>query len=300
MHRTLALAFTLALATVSLHAATHNVLRKAFNVGEGGTLHLDAGAGDITVVTGGSGVAIEVVRDAKNESYIEKHHVTFAQNGNDVTVKTEYESAFHFFNFGDDLRVKFNVRVPAHYNVDVNTSGGDIDLTGVDGKTDAHTSGGDIKAARITGDLSLHTSGGDITIDTVNGPAKVHTSGGSIDVHNIGGDLVAHTSGGSIKIDEARGAIDASTSGGSVTATFSAAPHAASKLSTSGGNIHVSLPAGAAVDLDAHSSGGDVETELPVTIVGHHDENTLVGKINGGGPKLLLRTSGGDIEVRKQ
>jgi hypothetical protein len=36
-----------------------------------------------------------------------------------------------------------------------------------------------------------------------------------------------------------------------------------------------------------------------VTVVGKHDEDSLNGKINAGGPRLVLRTSGGSINVRR-
>lgn len=316
MRRTLALIATLAL-TFTLQAATHDVIKRGFNVAEGGTLHLQAGVGDVKIVCGGTGVAIEIQRDAASESYLKRHNVTFSQSGNDVTVTGKYESAFHFFSFGENLRVRYNVRVPAHYSVDLDTAGGDIDLADLNGTVIAHTSGGDVKAGRLTGTTSLSTSGGDVEIAGANGkltvhtsggtivlgdatgPAELKTSGGSIKVDKIAGDLNAHTSGGSIKIENASGAVDASTSGGSVTARFSAAPHADSKLSTSGGSITVSLPASANLELDAHASGGGVDSELPVTVTGKHGEDSLNGKIGAGGPRLTLRTSGGSINVRR-
>ena len=316
MRRTLTLIATLAL-TFTLQAATHDVIKRGFNVGDGGTLRLDAGIGDVKIVSGGTGVAIEIQRDAASERYLERHQVSFNQSGNDVTVTGKYESSFRFFSFGDSLRVKYNVRVPSHYNVDVTTSGGDLDLADLNGTVTAHTSGGDVKTGRLNGPASLSTSGGDVEIAGVNGkltvhtsggtihlgnasgPADLRTSGGSIKVEKIGGDLYAHTSGGSIKIEEALGTIDASTSGGSVSARFAAAPKADSKLSTSGGSITVSLPANSNLDLDAHASGGGVDSEIPVTVQGKHDEDSLNGKIGAGGPRLVLRTSGGSINVRR-
>ena len=316
MRRTLVLIATVAL-SIAAHADTHDVIRRGFTVAEGGTLRLEAGVGDVKVVTGGTGVAIEIQRDADSEKYLKRHTVDFAQSGNDVTVTGKYESSFRMFSFGNDLRVRYNVRVPANYNVEVSTSGGDVDLANINGTVKAHTSGGDVKAGKITGTASLATSGGDVeltsasgklTIHTsggsiipgeASGPAELKTSGGSIKVKRVGGDLYARTSGGSIKIEEALGTIDASTSGGSVTARFATAPQADSKLSTSGGSITVSLPAGANLNLDAHASGGGVDSEIPVTVVGKQDEDTLNGKINAGGPKLTLRTSGGSINVRR-
>ena len=76
-------------------------------------------------------------------------------------------------------------------------------------------------------------------------------------------------------------------------------PKAASHLEVSGGEMKVALPRSAAVDLDAESRGGKVITAIPVTMTvsGEQKHGTLRGKINGGGPRLNLRTSSGDIRL---
>jgi DUF4097 and DUF4098 domain-containing protein YvlB len=110
---------------------------------------------------------------------------------------------------------------------------------------------------------------------------------------------MAHTSGGSIEIGDAGGTIDASTSGGSIRARLSRQPRADSKLQTSGGGITVHVAPNVSLDVDAHTSGGDVASDLPVTILGKQNDSSLNGKLNGGGPKLVLRSSGGDIRLEK-
>ena len=63
--------------------------------------------------------------------------------------------------------------------------------------------------------------------------------------------------------------------------------------------MKVKIGKGVAFDLDASTSGGDVEAEgLTITIEkGGSGKSRLAGKVNGGGPKLRLRSSGGDIIV---
>jgi len=289
----------------SASAAISNTIRKGFNAGEGGTLTVDAGVGDIQIVSGGSGVAVEIVRNAhtssqaKADELFKEHAVTFAQNGNDVDVTSNWSHSWKFFDFGDPIDIQYNIRVPSRFNVKLKTSGGDISVSSVTGTVDAHTSGGNIKLATINGAANVRTSGGNIEVIGTNGSADVRTSGGSISIRHAGGEVKAHTSGGSIHVDEALGPIDASTSGGSIRASFTVQPRGDSRLSTSGGDVTVSLPSNIAVDLDAHTSGGDVESDIPVTTVGKQSESTLVGKINGGGPQLVLRSSGGGIRVKK-
>lgn len=319
MRRSLVLA-ALLLAATSVFAET-DVIRKGFNVADGGTLRLDADFGDVKIVAGGTGVAVEITREGdgkRGRELMREHKITIRQDGNDVVIDSDIDrdnSWFNFFNWSN-YEVQWNVRVPKNYNVVVKTSGGSVDLGDLGGTVDARTSGGSIETGRLGGDATLKTSGGSIVIngalgrveartsggsirigDTA-GPVDARTSGGSISLARVRGSVYAHTSGGGITIDEASGSIDASTSGGSIKAQFAGPLTADSKLSTSGGNVTVSVAPSVRLDLDARASGGGVSSDVPVTIHGRLDDNELRGKINGGGPKLTLRTSGGGIRVK--
>jgi hypothetical protein len=49
--------------------------------------------------------------------------------------------------------------------------------------------------------------------------------------------------------------------------------------------------------VDASTSGGGVNSDVPVTIRGRVSRNALQGDLNGGGPLLRLRSSGGGVRV---
>ncbi len=98
---------------------------------------------------------------------------------------------------------------------------------------------------------------------------------------------------------EATGAVEASTSGGSVRASLLAKLKEPCRLTTSGGNIVVHLGVSVGVDLDASASPGHVTVDFPVTVQGKLPPRQLRAPVNGGGPALYLRTSGGGIQVRK-
>ncbi len=70
-------------------------------------------------------------------------------------------------------------------------------------------------------------------------------------------------------------------------------------LKTSGGNIDVALADAIAIDLEARTSGGNVKADFPVETQGKHQESLLKTKINGGGPLVILQTSGGNVRIRK-
>jgi hypothetical protein len=308
----------LALAAFTAHADSNKNISRTFDVGDGGTIHLDADAGDVHVTSGGGGhVTVEVVERRTGDRF----DLTFDQKGSDVYVRSrdsEHEHGrFWSFRWNDSSWVTFTIHVPSRYNLDLHTSGGSITSGDVGGNAELHTSGGNISTGRINGTLIARSSGGDIKIEGASGRVDAHTRGGDVEIHDAAssveakssggsieirravGSVLAHTSGGGIRIEDALDTVDATTSGGSITARFSRQPHADSRLSTSGGGVTVELAPSIGAELDAHASGGGVHSDMPITIQGTQDEDSLVGKINGGGPRLILRTSGGGITVRR-
>ena len=105
------------------------------------------------------------------------------------------------WGWNNSLRVKFTITVPHKYNIDVDTSGGSININDLTGDVLAQTSGGSIKIGEITGNVDVDTSGGSIKIARVYGEIRANTSGGSIKAEfaqQITQDTKLSTSGGSV------------------------------------------------------------------------------------------------------
>jgi len=296
------------IAACQVYGQVEKDIKKSFNVGSGGQLILESDLGTIEVRSHNRNtVEVEVIFEARRggsrrvKEFLEDFDVDFRHTGDDVTVIAEYKKAR--WNFWDSIgryvRVQFFLTVPTKYNVDLKTSGGSITVDDLEGRVVSRTSGGSLEFGRINGPVQGKTSGGSIRLSGCEGKAEVRTSGGSITIGSVRGDVYAHTSGGSIRVDEVMGAIDASTSGGSVTASISRQPESDCKLTTSGGGITVHMDRDVKVDLNARTSGGRVRTDFPVTIRGEISKRSLKAKINGGGPELYLRTSGGSISIRE-
>ena len=307
-----------------LSGKIEDTIKKSFRVDPGGKLTLESDIGSIEVKGMDSRtVNIEVIREARTrraEDILEDFQVKSYQDGNDVYIKAEYErTRWQRFwdNLGKHIRIKYLISVPRNYNVDLNTKGGSIVIENLIGEVYSKTSGGSLRFHRIQGPVWGKTSGGSIRISSCKGPAEVRTSGGAITIGEVDGNVFAHTSGGSIRIGLAKGEVDAHTSGGSVTveevqgaikarssggsvkATISRQPENDCRLTTSGGSVTVYMSEDVAVNVDARSSGGHVHTEFPVKIQGKLSKRLLKAKINGGGPQLYLRTSGGSIYLKK-
>jgi hypothetical protein len=317
MRRLIPLALVLCFVTGA--GAADDVIRKGFKVADGGTLRLNADVGSIKVVSGGTGVAIEITRDAdgrRGEERLAEHKIEFRQEGNDVIIDDSLPNQWMRWNWSDDYDVQWNIRVPAHYNVELRTSGGSIALADIGGTVDARTSGGSITTGRLGGNSTLKSSGGSIRVAGANGTVDARTSGGSVDIGETtgrveahssggsitlgrsGGEVVAKTSGGGIRIEGAAGSVDAATSGGSIHASLTRQPSGDSHLTSSGGDVTVVLGRGIGAELDAKASGGSVSSDVPITVQGTMDEGELHGRINGGGPRLVVRASGGGVRLR--
>jgi len=293
----------------ALLAAQKDSISHSFAVHSGGELVIESDRGSIEVKTGDENkidvmVYLEVKtgdRDRAQE-ILKDFDVTFDQDGDDVYIKAKYkgDKGWKFWNRSDSrLQARFVVSVPKEFNVDLTTAGGSIYVGDLSGKARAASSGGSLTFEHNQGPVHGTTSGGSIILGKCSGSVDVNTSGGSISIGQVEGDVVAHTSGGSVSVEEVMGSIDASTSGGSINAHITRQPKGDCKLSTSGGNVIVYLEKSIKVDLDAQTSAGKVTTDFPVTIKGGWSHSSLTASLNGGGPELYLRTSGGNIELRE-
>lgn len=192
--------------------------------------------------------------------------------------------------------VRVRIRVPQEYSVDLRTSGGPIDLDDLEGDVSIRTSGGRIAVGNVEGKVDLRTSGGDIEAGEIEGELDAQTSGGGVRALRVEGSVKVRTSGGPIDVFGVSGPVDLRTSGGSVTVRFTEAPEGS--VRASGGSIDVEVPEGEGLDLDARTSGGRVELDTALTVKGRFETNQVDAEINGGGEKLRLQTSGGNIRVR--
>ena len=302
-------------------------INKNYDVKSGGNLTVLSEFGAIEIQTAEQDkVEIVITKESKSEEVeaVEKmladFELAFEQEGSDVhiqgTFKHDREHWWKQFNLA---KIHFLITVPQQYNIDLNTAGSDISVTNLTGDVRVRTSGGSLHFQSITGTVWGHTSGGSVEVVNITGDVQVRTSGGNLRLGAIQGFVSGRTSGGSIKGTDCNGGTDvrtsggniwlggisknvnARTSGGSIQAAMKTQPQSECSLRTSGGGITFTLIPDIAVDVAAKTSGGRVSTDFAVgpVIQGKIPKNRLEGSINGGGPLLKLRTSGGNIHLQK-
>ncbi len=308
-------------------AASADTIERNFDVGASGKLDIRSDVGSIDITTNNRGrVEVVVRRDGRDADDFE---VNMRQEGSTIRVTGEMPNRGGRWN-SHDLDVDFQVSVPKGFNLELQTSGGSIDVDDLDGEVIAQTAGGHLNfgemGASVEGRtagggirlrsaaqaIDLKTAGGSIKIGDVQGDARVRTAGGSIDVGDIDGNLTATTAGGSIDIGrvqgttEARtagGSIDvqeawqqvrAETSGGSVQVHFAGQPSGNSRIESQGGSVTVALAPGLAFDVDARSGHGRIRSDFDFPASAYDDpkeRTSLRADLNGGGPRMSLYAS---------
>ena len=290
------------------HATIERNVDKSFTVNGTGTVHLETYGGAINVVPGPDGVVkitaherIHASSEAEADDVLKNLELTFDQSGGDVHAVAKYTGSRIGFHFGSwpPVNVDFTATVPTAFAADLHTSGGPITVGDLNGVVNARTSGGPIRLGKLGTTVDARTSGGSINLDEAKGEATLDTSGGPIAVGRLGGPSDLSTSGGSIRIDAVEHSVRAHTSGGSIRAGLVGSPKGDCKFDTSGGSVQVTVDKTAAFELDAATSGGGVRAD-GLTITLHSNSKSrdkLVGTVNGGGPLVKLRSSGGGITV---
>jgi hypothetical protein len=311
----------------ALFAATEERFDRRFKVGSGAQVIVEVDFGGIEVVTNAaSEVVIDVFRKvkgpsaAKEKEFLEERPVVFAEDEGKVTVKAGKAGRPGANWSWNKTKVEglYKISVPSDCRVRLETAGGHVHVTGIQAAVDAKTAGGALRFQGIRGPINGDTSGGGVAVIQCDGEIDVETSGGGIEVKGGAGTLNADTSGGSIRVtrfagpaqvetsggsitvEEVAGKIVGNTSGGSITAVLSGPTLPGTvDLETAGGSVNLTVPEGVAFSLDAATSSGGVRSDIPVEFEGKPRRNVLNGVVNGGGPRVKLRTSGGTISVKK-
>jgi TonB family protein len=206
----------------------------------------------------------------------------------------------------------------------LHSGGGHIRAAGIGGKADLTTEGGNITVGKAGSFVAVKTGGGQIDFGEVRGSVHAQTGGGGIRVMYVSGPMDVESSGGSICLTRVSGSVRAETGSGTITAWInpesssvasSAAIHAASAaVSLSGasqlisgeGDIVVFLPRNLAANIEAiverggeHRIQADPALALQIAKSGQSNgPMKAVAALNGGGPILKLKTTGGKIKLQ--
>lgn len=156
----------------------------------------------------------------------------------------------------------------------------------------------EVKVPQSGGKFELGAvNGGEVVVDNVSGQLEITNVNGSVIARNISGSVVANSVNGEVNVSFR--SID---------------PQAPMAFSTLNGKVDVTFPAGIKANVKLKAERGDIFTDFDVEITkgqptatksneGHmyrvSIDDWVLGKIGGGGPEIMMKTSQGSIYIRK-
>lgn len=238
--------------------------------------------------------------------------------GKDIVIDAEASDGKKRVNEKD--KDKAGINVNTNINTNINSSkdkensgmkrllsaGGGMELSAEE-KNNLVTIHSDSWKRSINLTIKVPQNGGILKISTVNN--------GDIEISNINGEMEVENVNGHVRLTNISGSVVANTVNGNMVTVFkSVDPKAPMAFTTLNGKVDVTLPADAKANLKMKSDRGEVFSDFDVAVdktvpkVNRTSEKGLYklniedwvqGKINGGGPEMLMKTMNGNIYVRK-
>jgi DUF4097 and DUF4098 domain-containing protein YvlB len=187
--------------------------------------------------------------------------------------------------------------------VSVDTSYGDIALRLIKtSRLEAHTSSGTIEASEIEAEsVRLASDYGDIGVRGLKGDLDTKTSSGKVSITEASGACRAHSDYGDVAASGIFRNLSLTSSSGAVRGTAGPGSTLTDgwEITSDYGDVRLQLPVGLSFELDATTDYGEVRANLPGVLGGSKGDETrkLHGAVGGGGPKLRLHSSSGDVEI---
>ncbi|HYK03749.1 MAG TPA: DUF4097 family beta strand repeat-containing protein [Thermoanaerobaculia bacterium] len=193
-------------------------------------------------------------------------------------------------------------------DADVMTGAGEVQIGSVSGTAVVRSEGGPLQLGEVLGVLTASTRAGDIFIDSTRRGGTISTQGGTIRLLYTGGPTKLTSGGGDIVVRQAAGPVNAETTSGDITISVDAAlKSGAVQAKTAKGNVVLNVDPRFAADIDAtittaNPNADTFLSDIPGLTVNRSQAagKTLIratGKINGGGQKVVLNATDGDIRI---
>jgi hypothetical protein len=137
---------------------------------------------------------------------------------------------------------------------------------------------------------------------------------GAIEVTNATGEIEIGNVNGGIILNNVSGSVVANTVNGDVVVTFkSTTLNAPMAFSTLSGNVDITFPTALKANLKLKTDMGEMFTDFDISVEKSETkksrsesgmyhlkvEDWIHGKINGGGPEIMMKTMTGNIYIRK-
>ncbi|MDH3255306.1 MAG: DUF4097 family beta strand repeat-containing protein [Acidobacteriota bacterium] len=286
---------------LAIPLAAKDIEEEKLEATPGGLLEVDLETGGSLEITGW-GEPFVLVRARPTGGAGDDQEIIIEKTDEGVRIEAESTKGWgrHHRSGGYDVEIN----VPSVYDLELETMGGSITVSNVEGDLEGETMGGDIRLSGLKGHIEFETMGGSITLENSEVDGEIETMGGEVIVENVVGDVDGSSMGGKViyknvtrRSGGATGkAVIISTMGGEI--EIESAP-AGAKLETMGGEIIVGS---AGKFVEAETMGGDivigsVDGWVKAETMGGDVKVTLVGDPQAGDRDIKLSSMGGEIHL---
>jgi len=214
---------------------------------------------------------------------------------------------------------------------------GDVDVRGTAGDVNVEMRKGDAKVSGTKGDVKISGKGGEIEVNDTAGSLTVEgefygpiradkavkgvrmvssktdltlsalaghfeTGSGNMDIVDAPGNLSLRTRDSEINVENPGGKVSIDNRNASVGVRFSSAPKEDVQITNSSSEIALTVPGGASFEITADCRNCEISSEFPGLGASKTEsgDSHLTGKYGTGkGPKITLKTSYGNISLRR-
>ena len=263
-------------------AAGADEVAKTFTVAGHARVRVQTDDGSVRVSTGDI-KQVEIRVEYTGYKLDRDLQVSASQNGDSVEVIAKTRGG-NWFNFGvrhSSLRVE--VHMPKEADLEVSTGDGSVQADSINGNLDVKTGDGHITVQGARGNIRLHTGDGHIEGRALDGRADITTGDGHVNVEGRFDALTIRTGDGSVTARAGKGSTVASPW----------------NIHTGDGSVDLDLPGEMQANLDASTHDGRISLGIPVMVEGTFSSTKILGKMNGGGQAIVVRTGDGSIHLNK-
>lgn len=154
-------------------------------------LSLDLKSGGTVKITGGSDNKVVRVRVTENGRECKDCNVQLEQTSEGIQVRSDRAD-------GAPTQLRFEIEVPAHFDLELASAGGAVQIEGVDGTIKGQTASGALNLRRLSGEVDLQTMRGDVVLKESYVNGRVASSNGKVLLEDVSGTVQGSAQGGKV------------------------------------------------------------------------------------------------------
>jgi hypothetical protein len=186
-------------------------------------------------------------------------------------------------------------------DVKVSGKGGEIEVNSATGS--ATVDGdfyGPVRADKIAKGVRIVSARTDLTVSSLSGHMEVGS--GNLDLIDAPGNVALRTRDNEVNVENPGGKVDIANRNAQTSVRFTVAPKEDVQITNSSSEISLTLPGSSSFEIVADCRNCDIDSEFRnlQTTKTESGDSHLAGKNGSGkGPKITLKTSYGNIDLRK-